>query len=69
MSAITTSLSQKPRPSVFEWISHHWFETFLDNLAPVTVDDVQRVARAYFKPALRNVGVYLPSGNGGAENE
>jgi uncharacterized membrane protein len=29
MSAITTSLSQKPRPSVFEWISHHWFETFL----------------------------------------
>ena len=29
MSTITTTLVPKSKQSVFEWISHHWFETFL----------------------------------------
>jgi zinc protease len=44
-----------------------WFERFLERLSEVTVEDVQRVARAYFKPALRNVGWYVPAGDGDAE--
>jgi len=43
-----------------------WFETFLDRLAAVTVADVQRVAQAYFKPTLRNVGWYVPANGQGA---
>jgi zinc protease len=41
-----------------------WFENYLDRLAAVTVQDVQRVAQTYFKPALRNVGRYIPVGDG-----
>jgi zinc protease len=37
-----------------------WFQGYLDKLAAVTVEDVQRVAQAYFKPSLRNVGWYVP---------
>ena len=44
-----------------------WFENYLDRLAAVTVEDVQRVAQTYFKPSLRNVGRYVPVGDGGAE--
>jgi zinc protease len=44
----------------------NWFETFLDRLAQVTIEDVQRVARAYFKRTQRNVGWYVP---GAASNE
>lgn len=29
MSAIPTTRAPKPKPSVFDWISNHWFETFL----------------------------------------
>ncbi len=29
MSAITTTLTPKSKQSAFDWISHHWFETFL----------------------------------------
>ncbi len=29
MSAFTTTITPKPKQSVFEWISHHWFEIFL----------------------------------------
>jgi hypothetical protein len=46
-----------------------WFENFLDRISAVTVEDVQRVARNYFKPALRNVGWYIPTGTGPAEGE
>jgi hypothetical protein len=42
----------------------NWFESFMDRLAQVTVADVQRVAQERFKPSLRNVGWYLPTGNG-----
>jgi zinc protease len=39
-----------------------WFEAFLGRIEAVTVEDVQRVARTYFKPSLRNVGWYMPTG-------
>ncbi len=39
-----------------------WFESFLDRIASVTVDDVQRVARTYFGRTQRNVGWYVPTG-------
>ena len=44
-----------------------WFENYLDRLAAVTVEDVQRVAQTYFKPSLRNVGRYVPVGDGDTE--
>lgn len=40
-----------------------WFEGFMDRLAAVTAEDVQRVARTYLKPSLRNVGWYVPMGD------
>jgi zinc protease len=40
-----------------------WFEGYLDKLVAVTAEDVQRVAQTYFKPALRNVGWYVPVGD------
>jgi zinc protease len=40
-----------------------WFENFLQRLAAVTAEDVQRVAGAYLRPSLRNVGWYLPQGD------
>lgn len=40
--------------------SYGWFEKYLDNLAAVTPQDVQRVAQKYFQPANRVVGIYLP---------
>jgi zinc protease len=40
-----------------------WFEGFLARLGRVTVEDVQRVAGAYLRPSLRNVGWYVPQGN------
>ncbi len=45
-----------------------WFENYLDRLAAVTVEDVQRVAQTYFKPSLRNVGRYVPVGDGDTES-
>lgn len=45
-----------------------WFTGFMDHLAAVTVADVQRVARTYFKPSQRTVGWYVPTGeDSGAE--
>ena len=52
-----------------------WFEGFLDRLGAVTVDDILRVARTYFRPSQRNVGRYVPAGDrpagdaGSAEGE
>ncbi len=37
-----------------------WFETYLDKLAAVTVEDVQRVAQKYLQRTNRVVGTYLP---------
>ncbi|MEW5939781.1 MAG: pitrilysin family protein [Chloroflexota bacterium] len=39
-----------------------WFQTFLENLSAVTPANVQRVARAYFRPQSRVVGTYIPTG-------
>ncbi len=39
---------------------YEWFENYLDNLAAVTPDDVQRVAKKYFQNKSRVVGTYLP---------
>jgi zinc protease len=39
-----------------------WFESYLDRLAAVTVDDVQRVAKAYLTKSNRTVGWYVPEG-------
>jgi zinc protease len=41
---------------------YNWFLMYLDNLAKVTVKDIQRVAREYFTPSKRVVGTYLPKG-------
>ncbi|HLA98069.1 MAG TPA: pitrilysin family protein [Anaerolineales bacterium] len=44
--------------------SYDWFTSYLDYLAAVTPEDVQRVAQTYLRRQNRVVGVYLPSGNG-----
>jgi len=41
--------------------SYEWFTQYLDLLAGVTPEAVQRVAQAYFRPQNRVVGIYLPS--------
>jgi zinc protease len=41
--------------------SYDWFNNYLENLAGVTPDEVQRVARAYLRPQNRVLGVYLPT--------
>jgi zinc protease len=41
-----------------------WFEQYLDRLARVTVDDVQRVAQAYLVKSRRTVGYYVPKKQG-----
>jgi zinc protease len=38
-----------------------WFESYLDRLAAVTVDDVQRVAKTYLTKSNRTVGWYVPN--------
>jgi len=43
--------------------SYEWYTTYLDNLAKVTPQDVQRVARQYFQPSSRVIGIYKPKGN------
>jgi zinc protease len=44
--------------------SYEWFTSYLDNLAKVTPQDIQRVAQKYFQPASRVIGIYIPKGNG-----
>jgi len=43
--------------------SYEWYTTYLDKLAKVTPQDIQRVAQKYFQPASRVIGTYLPKGN------
>jgi zinc protease len=42
--------------------SYDWFTNYLTNLAKVTPQDVQRVARKYFQPKDRVIGTYIPKG-------
>lgn len=46
-----------------------WFERFMDRLSAVTTEDVQRVAQTFLKPSLRNVGWYVPTGDGDMETQ
>jgi predicted Zn-dependent peptidase len=48
--------------------NYNWFLTYLDRLSEVTPADVKRVAREYFRPQSRVVGMYLPTGNGEVAN-
>ena len=41
--------------------SHDWFNQYLDNLAAVTPEDVQRIAQTYLKPQNRVLGTYIPT--------
>ncbi len=41
--------------------SYRWFSNYLDRLAAVTPEDVQRIAQAYLLPQKRVVGTYLPT--------
>ena len=43
---------------------HTWLETFLDRLAAVTAEDVQRVAQAYLTETNRTVGWFVPIESG-----
>jgi zinc protease len=40
---------------------YDWFLTYLDRLAEVTPEDVQRIAQTYLRPQNRVLGVYLPN--------
>ena len=42
--------------------STEWFYGYLDNLAAVTAEDVQRVAQEYLAKSKRTVGWYVPQG-------
>jgi zinc protease len=43
--------------------SYDWFTQYLDRLAKVTPEDVQRVAQKYLRPQNRILGTYIPVGN------
>ena len=45
--------------------TYDWFTTYLNKLARVAPQDVQRVARKYFQPKNRVIGIYIPKGKGG----
>ena len=44
--------------------SYEWYINYLDSLAKVTSQDVQRVAQKYFQSSSRVVGTYIPKGDG-----
>jgi len=43
--------------------SYNWFTGYLERLATVTPDDVQRIAQKYLVPRNRILGTYLPTKN------
>ena len=47
--------------------TYDWFTTYLERLAAVTPEAVQRVAQTYLRPQQRVLGVYFPTGNGADE--
>jgi zinc protease len=44
--------------------TYEWFLSYLDRLAAVTPEDVQRIAQAYLRPQNRVLGSYHPTGKG-----
>jgi zinc protease len=47
---------------------YEWFDTFLDKLMAVTLDDVKRVSADVFQPNRRTVGWYVPAENESPDN-
>jgi len=45
---------------------YDWFVNYVDRLAVVTPEDVQRIAQYYLQPANRVVGTFIPTRNGGS---
>ena len=45
--------------------SYTWFETYIERLMTVTLDEVQHVAAKYLKPSNRTVGWYVPQNGHG----
>jgi zinc protease len=41
--------------------TYEWFVSYLDRLAAVTPEEVQRIAQTYLRPQNRVVGTYLPT--------
>ncbi len=41
--------------------SYDWFTQYLDKLATVTPEDVQRIAQTYLRPQNRVLGIYIPN--------
>lgn len=48
--------------------TYDWFLTYLDRLAKVTPQEVQRAAREYLRPQFRVVGTYVPLDHSQVEN-
>ena len=46
-----------------------WLDTWMERLAAVTSDDVQRVAQHYFRRDGQTVGWYMPSDDAGEDAE
>jgi len=44
--------------------NYEWFENYLERLAAITPQDVQRAAQTYLRPQNRTLGVYLSTGDG-----
>ena len=45
-----------------EMFDHYpWFRSYLDRLAEVTPEEVQRIAQTYLRPQNRILGTYLPT--------
>ena len=49
--------------------SYDWFSDYLEQLAAVTPQDVQRVAQLYLQPRNRVLGMYVPDGAGAEDAE
>ncbi len=43
--------------------TYDWFLNYLDRLATVTPEEVQKIAQKYMRPANRVLGIYRPAGN------
>lgn len=44
--------------------SYGWFLSYLENLAKVTPEDLQKAAQKYLRPQNRVIGTYVPTGKG-----
>jgi zinc protease len=49
--------------------SYDWFTGYVDHLEKTTPADIQRIAQTYLQPANRLVGIYIPTGSEGEDDE